>query len=94
MQAARPSQLDIDALPGVSVTRNADGTGVVETYSVRHDWPVTTGVVIGRLDADGSRFMALTEDDDLVALMRDGDPLGAAITVEPGGDGVNRARLA
>ncbi len=84
-------QQDIAALPKVPVTRNVDGTGVIETYSVRYDWPVTTGVIIGRLDADGSRFMALTEDEALVALMCDGDPLGASITVKSDGDGVNRA---
>ncbi|AEV73842.1 acetyl-CoA acetyltransferase [Mycolicibacterium rhodesiae NBB3] len=74
-------QEDIAALPTVPVTRNAEGRGTIETYSVRYDWPVTTGVIIGRLDADGSRFMALTEDTDLVALMTDGDPIGAAISV-------------
>ena len=36
-----------------------------------------------RLDSDGSRFLATTEDDDLVALMSEGDPLGARITVRP-----------
>ncbi|BBZ30215.1 acetyl-CoA acetyltransferase [Mycolicibacterium madagascariense] len=85
-------QADVAALPKVAVTRNARGTGVVETYSVRYDWPVTTGVVIGRLD-DGSRFMALSEDADLVHEMTDGDPLGARIAVEPGEDGINRATL-
>jgi acetyl-CoA C-acetyltransferase len=87
-------QDDIAALPKVAVTRNADGPGTVETYSVRYDWPVTTGVIIGRLDADGSRFMALTEDDDLVALMCDGDPLGARIAVKSTEDGKNLATLA
>jgi acetyl-CoA C-acetyltransferase len=87
-------QEDIAALPKVAVTRNATGPGVIETYSVRYDWPVRTGVIVGRLDADGSRFMALTEDDDLVTLMSDGDPLGAAIAVTSGEDGVNRAALA
>ncbi|BDX30460.1 acetyl-CoA acetyltransferase [Mycobacterium antarcticum] len=84
-------QRDIAALPTVPVTRHANGTGTIETYSVRYDWPVTTGVIIGRLDADGSRFMALTEDDDLVALMRNGDPLGARIAVTASDDGVNLA---
>jgi acetyl-CoA C-acetyltransferase len=86
-------QADIAALPTVAVTRDANGTGVVETYSVRYDWPETTGVIIGRLDADGSRFMALSTDDRLVALMTDGDPLGAKIAVTSEGD-VNRAALA
>ncbi len=88
-------QGDIAALPKVAVTRNADGPGTIETYSVRYDWPITTGVIIGRLDADDSRFMALTDDDDLVALMTGGgDPLGAAIAVKSTEDGVNRATLA
>ena len=87
-------QDDIAALPKVAVTRNADGPGTIETYSVRYDWPATTGVIIGRLDADGSRFMALTEDDELMSLMCNGDPLGARITVAVGDDGTNLAALA
>jgi acetyl-CoA C-acetyltransferase len=87
-------QQDIAALPKVPVTRNANGAGAIETYSVRYDWPMTTGVIIGRLEADGSRFMALTEDDDLVALMTDGDPLGARITVKSTDEDINQASLA
>ncbi|MDT7755303.1 MAG: acetyl-CoA C-acetyltransferase [Mycobacterium sp.] len=83
-------QQNIAALPMVPVTRNANGTGTIETYSVRYDWPVVTGIIIGRLDADDSRFMALTEDQDLVALMTGGDPLGAKIAVHAD-DVVNRA---
>jgi acetyl-CoA C-acetyltransferase len=47
---------------------------------------------VGRLDSDGSRFMATTDDDDLVALMSDGDPLGANISVWSTENG-NRASL-
>lgn len=86
-------QADIAALPTIAVTRNVDGSGVIETYSVRYDWPERTGVIIGRLDADDSRFMALTTDENLVASMSDADPIGAAITVKCDGDGVNRATL-
>ena len=89
-----PPQATPAALPKVPVTRDANGPGTIETYSVRYDWPATTGVIIGRLDADGSRFMALTEDDDLVALMSDGDPIGARIAAKSTEDGVNRATLA
>ncbi|BBY57634.1 acetyl-CoA acetyltransferase [Mycolicibacterium sarraceniae] len=85
-------QADIAALPKVAVTRNANGAGVIETYSVRYDWPERTGVIIGRLDADDSRFMALTTDPALLALMTDGDPLGAAIAVKSTDSG-NRATL-
>ena len=40
-----------------------------------------TGIIVGRLDADLVRFMAITEDQDLVGLMSDGDRLGAPISV-------------
>ena len=87
-------QAEIAALPTVAVTRNVDVPGVIETYSVRYDWPERTGVIIGRLDADDSRFMAITTDEDLVTLMSDGEPLGAPINVKCDGEGVNRATLA
>jgi acetyl-CoA C-acetyltransferase len=84
---------EVATLPKVPVTRTADGPATVETYSVHHDWPVRTGVIAGRLDADGSRFLATTTDEDLVALMSDGDPLGAPIAVRSTESG-NRAALA
>ena len=84
---------EIAALSTVSVKKTVDGPATVETYSVRYDWPVRTGIIVGRLDADGSRFMATTEDEDLVGLMSDGDPLGAHIVVTSTEHG-NRARLA
>jgi acetyl-CoA C-acetyltransferase len=84
---------EVAALPTVPVTKTVDGTGTIETYSVRYDWPVRTGIIVGRLDADGSRFMATTENEELVALMSDGDPLGAAICVRSTDNG-NRAELA
>ena len=82
----------VAALPAVPVTKAADGVGVIETYSVRHDWPVRTGIIVGRLESDGSRFMATSADVDLVASMSEGDPLGAKITVTPTANG-NRAVL-
>ncbi|GJF16443.1 acetyl-CoA acetyltransferase [Mycolicibacterium cyprinidarum] len=82
----------VAALPTVPVTKTADGVGTIETYSVRYDWPVRTGIIVGRLNADGSRFMATSEDVDLVSLMSEGDPLGAKIVVTPMENG-NRAVL-
>lgn len=83
---------EVAALPTVPVTKTVDGTGTIETYSVRYDWPVRTGIIVGRSDADGSRFMATTENEELVALMSDGDPLRAAISVRSTENG-NRAEL-
>ena len=85
-------QQQIDALPAVAVTRTVDcRSGVVETYSVRHDRQGGTGVIVGRLD-DDSRFLATTTDPELLTLLSDGDPLGRRIRVTAA-DGVNRATL-
>ncbi|OBF65366.1 acetyl-CoA acetyltransferase [Mycobacterium sp. 852002-51971_SCH5477799-a] len=83
---------EIGALPKVDVTKTPDGAATIETYSVRYDWPVRTGIIVGRLAADNTRFMATTDDDDLVALMCDDDPLGAEISVWSTDNG-NRASL-
>ena len=42
-----------------------------------------TGIVIGRLEADDSRFMALVDDPELLSLLSDGEPFGARIAVRP-----------
>jgi acetyl-CoA C-acetyltransferase len=63
------------------VTEQAEGPGTVETYTVRRDGGRPTGIVIGRLDANGSRFLATTEDDELIGLLTDGDPLGRSVVV-------------
>jgi len=83
----------VAARPAVPIAEHPDGMGTVETYTVRYDWPVCTGIIIGRLDSDNSRFMALTEDPDLVELLTDGEPLGARIRVRPH-EKANRAALA
>jgi len=84
---------EVAARPSPTVTEQANGPATVETYTVRYDWPVRTAIVVGRLDADGSRFLAMSEDPDLVGLFTDGDPLGARITVSHTENG-NRAVLA
>ena len=84
---------EVAARPSPTVAEQANGPATVETYTVRYDWPVRTAIVVGRLDADGSRFLAMSEDPDLVGLFSDGDPLGARITVSHTENG-NRAVLA
>jgi acetyl-CoA C-acetyltransferase len=59
---------------------------------VRYDWPVPTGIIVGRLGSDDSRFLAMSEDEDLVALLSDDDPIGARIVVQSTEHG-NRAAL-
>lgn len=78
--------------PATPVAERADGAATIETYTVRYDWPVRTGIVVGRLESDGSRFLALSEDPDLVGLLSDGEPLGVSIDVQHNEKG-NRAVL-
>jgi acetyl-CoA C-acetyltransferase len=74
-------QAQVDNWPTQPVTENADGPATVETYTVRRDGGRPTGIIVGRLDADDSRFLATTEDDELIALLTDGDPLGQPVRV-------------
>lgn len=73
-------QAQVAGWPTQPVTENADGRAIVETYTVRRDNERPTGIIIGRLD-DGSRFLSTTEDDELIALLIEGDPLGHAVRV-------------
>ncbi|KLO35885.1 acetyl-CoA acetyltransferase [Mycobacterium nebraskense] len=86
------AQQQVANWPTEAVTENADGVGTVETYTVRRDDGRPTGIIIGRLD-DGSRFLSTTEDDELIALLIDGDPLGHSVRVRSFDYG-NRCTLA
>jgi len=74
-------QAQIRQAPSQPVTECADGLATIETYTVRRDSGRLTGIIVGRLDADDSRFLATTENDDLIALLTDGDPLGRRVSV-------------
>ena len=74
-------QSQIGGLPGQAVTETADGAATIETYTVRRDSGRLTGIIIGRLAADGTRFLSTTEDAELIALLTDGDPLGSSVRV-------------
>lgn len=67
--------------PTVPVTEEPDGPATIETYTVRRDNGRPTGIIIGRLTADDIRFLATTEDHDLIELLINGDPLGQSVLV-------------
>ena len=81
-------QAELDAGPDVTVTVRADGPAEIETYTVLHGRKGKTGIVIGRL-GDGSRFLANTVDgdDEMLALLSDGEPLGRSVFVRSTGPG-------
>ena len=76
-------QNEIASWPRTPVTEHADGPATIESYTVRHDGDRRTGVLVGRLASDGSRFLANTidGDDELLALLSEADPIGARISV-------------
>jgi acetyl-CoA C-acetyltransferase len=91
-------QEQIAAWPTTPVSDRADGLGTIETYTVRNDNGRCTGVIVGRLESDGSRFLANPADDgDLLALLTDArpqaGPIGARISLRSFEHG-NRASLA
>ena len=76
-------QAEIDGWPAPGEAVRADGWATIETYTVRHRRDgAAAGIVIGRLDADGRRFVARAGDDDLLGLLGSAEqPIGARVRV-------------
>jgi acetyl-CoA C-acetyltransferase len=93
--ASAQLQDQIAAWPKTPFTEHPDGFGTIETYTVRNDGNRRTGVIFGRLESDNSRFLATTldDDDELLTLLTEADPIGARISVRSFDYG-NRAALA
>jgi acetyl-CoA C-acetyltransferase len=75
-------QAEINSWPVPGQTREPDGWATIETYTVKHGKNGTrTGVVIGRLEADDRRFIAMTEqdDDEILNQLTTGEPVGTRI---------------
>ncbi|MFN3232533.1 MAG: acetyl-CoA acetyltransferase [Alphaproteobacteria bacterium] len=84
-------QAEIDAMESPTVTETPDGAATIETYTVcfgRNG--AERGIVIGRLDENGHRFVANTPDDaaTLNDLMEH-DSMGRSGTVSTNGDGMS-----
>jgi acetyl-CoA C-acetyltransferase len=62
-------QAEVDNWAAPAEARAAEGWAAIETYTVKHGRDGTrTGIVIGRLDSDGRRFVARTDDRDAEVL--------------------------
>lgn len=70
-------------------TAPGEGAGTIETYTIDHSAKPPAGVIIGRLDDTGARFVARTdpEDDQTVRRMIAEEPLGAQVLVSLDADG-------
>ncbi|MBP2367745.1 acetyl-CoA acetyltransferase [Pseudonocardia parietis] len=83
-------QARIDGRPAPAEALHADGWATVETWTVKHGRNgARTGVVIGRLEADGRRFIATThrDDEEMLERLTIGDPVGTRVHVRSFGFG-------
>jgi acetyl-CoA C-acetyltransferase len=79
-----PLQAKLDAAPIPPLTETPEGEATVETYTIIYGkGGAATGIVIGRLKADGVRFIAATQKGDEQTLQQlvEQDPLGATVFV-------------
>ncbi|MFE5395965.1 acetyl-CoA acetyltransferase [Streptomyces sp. NPDC056568] len=75
-------QAELDAAAGPEEALQADGWATVETWTVKYGRNgARTGIVIGRLEADGRRFVAQVTDGDieLLDLLATGEPVGSRV---------------
>ncbi|SDM27322.1 acetyl-CoA C-acetyltransferase [Nonomuraea maritima] len=82
-------QSEIDSWPSVDHAAHPDGWATIETYTVTHARDGRrTGVIIGRLQADGRRFLARTApaDEETPALLTTSDPIGYRVHVHSDGN--------
>src|SRR5215468_5132571 len=83
-------QAEVDAWPAPAQARHADGWATIETCTISHRRDGgRTGIVLGRLDRDGRRFIARTDDRDtgVLALLSEGEPIGERVYVRSFGFG-------
>jgi acetyl-CoA C-acetyltransferase len=79
-----PLQAEIDGWAAPAQAPHADGWAAIETYTVKHGRDGTrTGIVIGRLEDGGGRFVACTDgrDSGIVGLLTTGEPAGQRVYV-------------
>lgn len=78
-------QAELDCAATTPLRRFPDGPGVIETFTVTDpDRESAAGLVIGRMDDDGARFIAAAHPGDAALrerLLGDGDPIGTPVWV-------------
>ncbi|MGN6250356.1 MAG: acetyl-CoA acetyltransferase [Marmoricola sp.] len=77
-------QAELDAAPTVPVTLHPSGWARIETFTLTHERDGRrTGIVVGRLEDDDTRFLATTvrDDDEMLALLAGPEPIGERVFV-------------
>jgi acetyl-CoA C-acetyltransferase len=88
-------QAEVDSWAAPGQARHADGWAAIETYTISHRRDGSrTGIIIGRLDRDGRRFVARADDRDtaILDLLAAGEPVGERVYVRSFGFG-NRVAI-
>jgi acetyl-CoA C-acetyltransferase len=89
-------QATVDGWPAPAQARQADGWAAIETYTVSHGRDgARTGIVVGRRDADGRRFVARggERDHEILDLLAAAEPIGERVYVTSSDSG-NRVTIA
>lgn len=87
---SRELQTELDAVPAPGQVVEASGRATIETWTVLHHRDgQRTGIVVGRLDAGGARFLAKGRpgDDELLGLLAEDQPVGRAVQVTATAEG-------
>ncbi|MGW0948908.1 acetyl-CoA acetyltransferase [Streptomyces sp. NPDC002623] len=82
-------QAELDAVPAPVEAKHADGWATIETFTVKYGRSGDTGIVIGRLERDGRRFVAMTQpgDTEMLDLLAAEQPVGERVFVRSFGYG-------
>ncbi len=83
-------QANLDSVPDVPRALRADGWAVVETFTLKYDRGGSpTGIVVGRLEGTGERFLAVAPDgdDEMIAVLESEQPVGQRLFVRSFGFG-------
>lgn len=85
---SRALQADIESWPSPPVAEG-EGRGAVETYTIDYSVQPPVGVVVGRLEAGGGRFVAMTDPSasSIVDRMIADDPLGGRVSMSVNAEG-------
>ena len=83
-------QAEVDSWAAPACALHADGWATIETYTVKYRRDGSrAGIVVGRLDADGRRFLARgrEQDADILGLLAAAEPVGERVYVRSSGSG-------
>jgi acetyl-CoA C-acetyltransferase len=76
-------QAEVDRWPAPRV-EPGQGTGTIETYTIDYSGQRPRAIILGKLDASGARFVAMSDPEDatVAQMMISAEPLGGRVEAE------------